>query len=222
MENFFESLGVLAAVALLLYLILARLDNQSRKTNDLRQLVKHDISDFEKFWNTHKHLSYEQALRAYYKDPKKLSEAIEEKNKSDELHRKIEEKFKKENTIKRVYAYKYEDFLFSLFSPFAECCPIHKKWDVSSFDVLPESYIIYRMRQIDSEDTYGLYCEFLKNYLLQKDHDTTNVRLGSTLGVYANILSDEDMNMDKWIRKNGKSQSKEELIEDVEAYMASL
>lgn len=222
-SEFFSSLGILAVIAIVGYWLLNREDNKRIETVHLRKLAAQD-SDFEKFWKVHNNLTYEQALRAFYKDPKKLAEAEEEQKRKEELHRKFEERAKKENTIKRVYAYKYEDFVFSLFSPFAQYSAIRKEWDEPYLsDVLPENYILHKMKEIGSEDTYGLYCEFLKNDLLHRDiNNTKRVSLGFVLSTYANVISEEDMNMDKWIKKNGQSRTKEELLADVDAYEESL
>ena len=46
--------------------------------------------------------------------------------------------------------------------------------------------------------------------------------MGFVLSIYANIISEEDMNMDKWIKKNGQTQSEEELLADVDAYEESI
>ena len=55
------------------------------------------------------------------------------------------------------------------------------------------------MKELGSKDTYELYCEFLKNDLFYRENK--KVSLGFTLSLYANIISEEDMNMDKWIKK---------------------
>lgn len=220
--EFFTSIGILAVLAFIVLLIFKRIDNKSDEIEHLRQLLSIDrVAAFEKFWDSHNNLTYEQALRAFYKDPKKLAKAEEEKKRSDELLRKWEERKKKENTIKRVYAYKYGNFVFSLFSPFASYNSFYEKWDNPPHgSELPENYILHRMKELGSKDTYELYCEFLKNDLFYRENK--KVSLGFTLSLYANIISEEDMNMDKWIKKNGQTQSKEELLADVDDYEESL
>lgn len=223
--DFFSSIGVLAVIAIVVFLILTREDNKRNETEHLRKLAAMDGAiEFDKFWKAHSNLTYEQALRAFYKDPKKLAEAEEEKKRKEELHRKWEERDRKENTIKRVYAYKYEDFIFSLYSPFASYSSIRDEWDAPSFITgLPENYVLHRMKELGSDDTYGLYCEFLKNGLLYKDRDSKKIALGFTLSApIVNVISEEDMNMDKWIKKNGQTQSEKELFADVDAYEESL
>lgn len=222
--EFFASIGILAVVAIIVLLYFGNIDNKRKETEHLRQLAAMDgASAFGKFWESHNNLTYEQPLRAFYKDPKKLAEAEEEKKREDEFLRKCDERAKKENTIKRVYAYKYEDFVFSLFSPLASYSSFRKEWDAPSFFTgLPENYILHRMEELGSEDTYGLFCEFLKNDLFFRDRKTKKVALGSVLSLYANIISKEDMNIDKWIKQNGQTQSEEELLADVDAYEESL
>lgn len=219
--EFFTSIGILAVFAIIVLLIISRENDKRDETEHLRQLVAMD-GGFDKFWESHKNLTYEQALRAFYKDPKKLAKAKEEKNRREEMNRKWDERNKKEKTIKRVYAYKYEDFVFSLFSPLASYSSIGKEWDEPSMSTgLPENYILHRMKELGSEDTYGLYCEFLKNDLFYRDDKTKKVGLGFILSCYANIISEEDMNMDKWIKKYGQTQSERELLADVNAYEKS-
>lgn len=222
--EFFTSIGILAVLAIIVLLVSSREDNKRNEIEHLRQLAAMDGAiGFEKFWKSHNNLTYEQALRAFYKDPKKLAEAEEEKKSRDDLKRKLDERVKKENTIKRVYAYKYEDFVFSLFSPLAYYSSFREEWDEPSFvKGLPENYILHRMKELGSKDTYELYCEFLNNGLFYRDSKTKKVALGFVLSTYANIISEEDMNMDKWIKKNGQTQSKEELLADVDAYEESL
>lgn len=220
--EFYTSVGVIAVFAILFLLVLCRENYKRNETEHLRQLVAMD-GNFDKFWETHNNLTYEQALRAFYKDPKKLAEAEEKKKRRDESKRKWDMLVKKEKTIKRVYAYKYEDFVFSLFSPLASYCSIGKEWfEPSTSNGLPENYVLHRMKELDSVNTYGLYCEFLKNDLFYKDCKTKKVGLGSVLSTYANIISEEDMNMDKWIKKNGQTQSERELLADVNAYEKSI
>lgn len=224
--EFFTSIGILAVLAIVVFFIISREDNKRNETEHLRQLAAQDGAiAFDKFCQSHSNLTYEQALREFYKDPKKLAEAEETKKRKDELHRKYEEREKKEKIVKRVYAYKYEDFIYSLFSPFAQYLSNINEWDDPFLsDVLPEEYVIHRMKEIGSEDTNQLFSEFLKNGLLRRDITTPkSIGLGFTLtSTNANVISEEDMNMDKWIKKNGQSKTKRELLADVNAYPRNL
>jgi hypothetical protein len=220
--EFLAGVGLIAIIAIILILILRKHEDNNNEINHLRNLAAQDGGlEFDEFLKKHRGLSYERALREYYKDPKKLAEAEENKKRRDENNRKFEELQKKENTINRVYAYKYEDFIFSLFSPFASYTSYNNEWRIPH-DSLPENYVVHRMKEISSEHTYSLFREFLKKGLLYRHYKTTKISIGGTLSFYANIISEEDMNMDKWIKKNGQSQSKEELLADVDAFEESL
>ena len=49
----------------------------------------------------------------------------------------------------------------------------------------------------------------------QDHYSYKNYCLGLTLTRYANIISDSDMNIHKWIEKNGQTKTREELEEEI-------
>jgi hypothetical protein len=142
--------------------------------------------------------------------------------KMEEATKTIEERTRKEYTIKRVYAYKYEDFILSLYSPFSVYSSSGHVWLIpSDDDALPERYVVHKMREISKDNPYTLFREFLKNDLLRINGLTNMVSLGHLFQYHADVISKEDMDMNKWIAKNGQSQSKEELLAEVETYKNS-
>lgn len=223
--EFLSAIGILALIALAFFLFALKDQKDRQETERLRQLLAGDImkvTEFERYWKAHSDLSYENALRKFFSEPGRMQKAEQDKRERDELHHKIEERQKKDNTIKRVFSYKYEDFLYSLYSPFATYSSSREEWDLPYNSLLHESYIIHRLKDAGYNNASDLYYEFINKGLIDLDRKTRKCRLGAVLDLYANVVSDEDNNLDKWIKTNGQAMTKEELMDDILSYEESL
>jgi len=222
MIEFFASIGGICVLFLLLYLLFNHEDQKTHNANELRDLLKYDdrgIKEYEKLCATER-LTELQALKLFYKDEKDIKKALSNKNKHKEYEALREAELKKDMTLKRIYAYKYEDFVFSLCSPFAEFDDYKQEWYlVSSFQKFTKDFLVLEIIDyfhIDWSQAECLLNEFVKNqlfdnYLICKDYS-----IGRTLTSYANIVSSVDCNIDKWIKKHGQTRTKEEMLAYIE------
>ena len=114
------------------------------------------------------------------------------------------------------FAYEYEDFVFSIFTPYAS--KIGNKWTCVLVE-LPRDVIISRIEEDkkfqgkDAEEILKLLVEkeIIDEYPSSKYKEGTltekkdwTYKLGATLDEYANVISEEDLNIDKWIEQNGQ------------------
>ena len=134
--------------------------------------------------------------------------------------------------MKRVYAYEHEDFIYSLFAPLALYDDYEKKWILppairtsegvrGNIVKLPEEYIIHRISvqyNLTEEDALNRLKEFVTKGLLHHNDLGHWCELGITLDLYPNIISDNDMNLSKWIEKYGKPVTKEQRLAEAEPY----
>lgn len=238
--GFFTSIGILAVIFGLFYLLLS---NEGRKQHEADFYEKfldlgNESSRFRDFCYDNSHYSREQALRKYYSISENYDRAqklLDEKNK---LMKEAEDRLKKEYIMKRIYAYQYEDFIFSVFSPLA----IYEGQDWSLFAAsLPYFYIVQKLaeyKKINIEDAGALFEDFVNNELVwghesykykKKDVNAPQIRkkdekidIGMTLSKYANVISDSDMNITNWINKNGQSMTREQLEKEIEEYSSSI
>jgi hypothetical protein len=71
---------------------------------------------------------------------------------------------------------------------------------------------------LNKEQASALFDKFVENDLIWDFNDPNNYRIGVTLTVYANIVNDSDMNIEKWLEKNGQSMTEDELKKELKNY----
>ncbi len=161
----------------------------------------------------------------------------------EELKKEREDLYRKEYTLKRVFAYKYENFVYSLYSPLAykrikwweDDKTVEYSFGLYSEDTsecLPKEFILEKM--VDASicsvnNASSLFDDFVNNELIREVvsfnkgkqvlEKTGMYRIGSTLDTNANIISENDMNITKWIEINGQPNSKEQLMKEVEPFL---
>ena len=213
------AIGFIAICAACIYFLISMERKKEDKINHYKELLScnSDLrNDFNSFRASHDGMNYENALRIFFADNERLNEAVQYKQHSDYIHYLSEESVKKSITIMRVFGYQYEEFLFSLYSPLAQKSNYDSSiWDMPYDALLPEYYIIDKMKEVGYSNVHELFQDFLKNELLSRDRATHQYTIGTTLTLYANYLSKEDNNIDKWIKKHGQSSTKEELMRDI-------
>lgn len=212
--NFLNSLGFLALCGVVFYIAIMWMEARNHEIRFLQELLKGGIvEEFEEYLRT-TGFSYETGLRKFFKEPGRKERAIEAKKERDALSHKFDEAFKKENILKRIFAYDYENFLFSLFSPLAIYNERENKWELWGCRI-PVQYVKSRMEKEGYSNVPELYQSFIKNNLIEEDKNE-QCELGVILKYHAEIVSEEDLDIDKWIKKNGQSMTKTELQNEID------
>ncbi len=225
--SFLAIIGFLALLGVASFLLISAEEKHEKEAQEYLKLIDDTLTikeAFRHYRSSHQEWSIKKCVRKFFAEPERLEQAYQEKNERDEVLRKKEDERRKEFVLKRVYAYKYEDFLFSLFSPLAKKDRPEGNWYLL-LGRLPAKYIKYRMQREGYDNVEGLFAEFVKQDLLfpivfhsGMHENRDEYELGFTLCNYANVISDEDNNLDKWIKKHGQTMSKEMLWDDLSTY----
>ena len=234
MESTFTSIGILTVIAFVVILYFSNLDKKEQDTKYFEKFLDRgdELERFRSFFYKNKNLSRNQALRKFYSDTENYNRAQKLMDDHKQWEKEIDDKNKKKYTIKRVYSYQYEDFVYSLFSPLASYHEFnHSAMVLGS---LPHDYIVHKLadyQKISLEKASDLLKEFVENELVSgemmeilcndrssRNKKYKNYEIGLTLTMYANVVNDSDMNMGKWIETNGKSMSEEELEKELAKY----
>lgn len=217
--EFLAAVGAFALIVLVGYLVLRNLDNKSSQAEANRQLVvkSGELFEFERFCKSHPELSHKQALLKYYEDEDVRNEAIKKAQKHIQLEKEWEDKANRERSIKRVFAYKYENFIFSLFSPLAKKSEFNnEEWECKGS--LPLCYVTHKMQEeYGTEESNSLFQQFIDNKLIRRGSYSNfdNIYLGDILEMYYNVISDDDLNMSNYIKKYGRRCSYDELQAEI-------
>lgn len=214
---FLAGIGAIALFVSIIYLITKYYDNQSAKVEENRELVHKGGygNEFDIFWQSHSELSYEQALSKFLEDENKKKEVINQAQKRAQLDKEFEENTKRESIKKRVFAYDYEKFIFSLFSPLAKKHKLSfntEEW--TCFDSLPKTYVFKKMEEKYGADATQLYNQFLENDLMWETKDGS-IKLGFIMQLNSNVVVDTDLNIDKYIKQFGQRCSYTELQAEI-------
>ena len=215
--EFLAGLGAIALFISIIYLITKYYGNQSAKAEENRQLIyKGGYSyEFERFWQSHPELSHERALLKFLEDENKKKDAIIKTREREQFDKELAEDIKRNRIKKRIFAYNYENFIFSLFSPLAK---MRKgsynidKWTCS--DSLPKTYVLKKMEEKYGMEATQIYGLFLENELLEEKQDGS-IQLGFILQYDPNVVVDTDLNIDKYIKQFGQRCSYAELQAEI-------
>lgn len=230
MESTLSAIGALAIIAFVLFLFLSNEDKKKHEADYYEKFL--DLGDesrlFKSFYYKHTNLSREQALRKFYSDEANHSRAQKLMDDHNERKKELDDKQKKEYTIKRVFSYQYEDFIYSLYSPLA-IYRVMTGW-MCDFEPLPRNYIIKKLAEhqhLNNEQAHSLFEKFVENELISGDigerfrknkNECDNYDMGLTLTVFVHVVNDSDMDINKWIEKNGQSMTREELEKELRDY----
>ena len=148
-------------------------------------------------------------VRRFFKEhPDKLAEAEKLYKKRMESKHHAREAWKKEFIMHRIFAYDYEEMLFQIFSDHAILDEMGK-WHSQHID---KNHLLQRISEIKNieieesqriVDTLIEHCVlcnvgedcFLSSLLEESDDNQSMIRW--------NIVSDTDMNLDKWMKAHG-------------------
>ena len=195
------AIGFLTIIAGVFFFFVFREGDKRSKIDYYRELLKagHLTNEFEAFWGAHSNYSYEQALCKFF-TPERESEALREKKYWDKSVQENEDKLHKELIKNRVFAYDFEKFIFGLYAPLAE-----KKdgvWRIEDaalpYDYVYDAFLEYYTGT--SKENQKTFEELISRHILDKSHqDPNNLEVGAVLTLHANIISETDLNIDRWI-----------------------
>ena len=142
-----EAIGGITIFFLVIYLLIS---NEDRKKKAYKRYVDFlGLGDekllFNEYFSKNKHMDYEQAVRKFYSKATNFERASNLMKEHLETIKESEDLEKKQYTIKRVFAYEYEDFFYSLFSPYAKYSNL-TGWSIYS-DSIPKEYIINKLAE---------------------------------------------------------------------------
>lgn len=148
-------------------------------------------------------------IRRFFKEhPDKLAEAEKLYKKKRENAHHAREAWKKRYILQRIFAYDYEEMLFQIFSDHAILDEMGK-WHSQDID---KNHLLQRIseiknieideaqRMVDTLVEHSVLCNvgedyFLSSLLQESDDNQAMIRW--------NIVSDTDMNLDKWMKAHG-------------------
>lgn len=212
--------GALCLIALIFIFVVSSMNSKEQKDKDNIDLAKHlDKSIHTK----HSVDSYEgkKELREILSDPEVRKRAEERRATYKEEKQREADLKRKDSIVKRTYSYKYENVLYEIFAPYATKREFEyngQMWEVKYGTELENDFVISeisRLLNLPLEDAKELFWEFDKNDMLDVGHkyieDKTAVgqwiksdrcEFGSLLAYNWNIISNEDMNLSKWIEQH--------------------
>ena len=212
-----ESIATLALIGVVIFIASVYISLRVGKLN----LYKRFIDDFKEremvcdFWKIlHPNLSFDDALRKYYSDRGNYKRAmVKFKERAD--------KERKEKSIRRVFAYQYEDFIFSLFSPLAIYNEKKDLWFLPRDSALTKSYILHEIvkrMSLSYSEAEDVFQKFIDNRIIYQ-FNSTKYALSETLTQDAQVINETDMDINKWIHKYGQSMTKDSLMKYVESHL---
>ena len=196
------SIFLITAIAVLIYYAAKMMYQSWEHELDIanfykkNHLIHTDIKNIKKSFKDNPEL-YKKAAQEY--DDEKKALYIYNENK------------RKKAIAKRVYAYEYEDMLYQIFAPIVErYCYTDLYWSTYRIN-LSKEYLVQKITEIIGITEEG--AEQIIEYLASKDilfnydgryHLTSMLEKG-TGDTYErwNIISDTDMNIDKWMNEHG-------------------
>ena len=181
-------------------------DDRKRRDNAelMKYVPKHKLSK-------KKDKGYDMYAKDTLKDKEVRAAAEKARQEDKDREIKLKKEENKQKTIKRVNSYQYEDLVYEIYAPYCIYSSFYEKWytDVQ----LHKDHIIKRIFEIKSDkdpsvslaDAKSLFKAMIEAEVLDCifDNSATYYQMGIVLRYDWAVVSDEDMNIDKWIKKNG-------------------
>lgn len=171
--------------------------------NDIDLLLEEDWIQrrFNEYRSWFPDYSYRKARKHFF-TPDTVKElktkVLEYKNQEIERKRKEKEKYIR----LRVEAYPYEDVIFTAFAPLMK--EVNGEWYPIGDDYISKKDFIKELEnwpQLDDFNYNELIELFLKKEFISRSLKGDDLyELGPTLYTWANVISEDDMNIDKWIK----------------------
>lgn len=197
--DFISGLGCILGA----YLVLRFIDYIKRKDSHYTTLAKY--IRVEEFYPDRNFNSYEERVKYIFKHNPNVLKRAKELYKEDQERLTLEKNEERKKLAQtRVFAYDYENDLYQIYSDVA-----NKRggiWRVSVKDGFNKEYIIQKLselRHISIPEAQMLFEELVKREILIQFFDTYYLSsLLTDLG-YWNIISNNDMNLHKWMIAHG-------------------
>jgi len=210
-----EAFGALCIIALFFYLIDQRQSARRIKDNDNVDLSKYVDNSIE-IKNPVNSDAGKKDLRKILSDPEVRMRAERRRNDEHEQKQKEADLRRKDLIIKRTFSYKYENIVYEIFAPYARKRSVSyngQSWEVKPGMKLDNDFVISeisRLLDLPFEKANELFWEFEENDMIsvrnRYDTDTPKKEdrcgFGYLLGYEWNIISNEDMNISKWIEQH--------------------
>ena len=206
--GFLESIGGFVILIVIVFLILMYMEYDDRKRRDNAELMKYVPKDK---LSKKKDKGYDMYAKDTLKDKEVRAAAEKARQEDNDREIKLKKEENKQKTIKRVNSYQYEDLVYEIYAPYCIYSSFYEKWytDVQ----LHKDHIIKRIFEIKSDkdpsvslaDAKSLFKAMIEAEVLDCifDNSATYYQMGIVLRYDWAVVSDEDMNIDKWIKKNG-------------------
>ena len=221
MDEFLQGVGVFALIALVIGVILIVAKSHSDDITYYEQLLKDSgmrdefMGYVESVRKSGNYYSDYKFLKRFFSQGNREAEDLKAREQRKEWKKQDEDNYYKNCILDRQFAYKHEKTIFSIFSPLAT--RKDGKWVIETYKSIKAVYFRRQLTivlGITEGDAYLLIDE-LKEHRCIEGRDSYSI--GPTLTRDANIISEKDYNMDSWIRDNGFSMTKEELLYDIES-----
>lgn len=203
MQEFFSDIGVAVVGLAVAYGILRFIISMDKRDHHYRELGKY--INVQAFHIDKPFYSFDAKAKYIFKHNPEALKSAEQQYAKDEERKKLNlENIKKKNVQLRMFAYQYENDLFRIFSDVAT--KRGGEWVSSMTDTLDKSYIIYMisaLRNVSVAEAEHIFNILTENNLLILFKD--GYYLGdilTRLGEW-NVISDNDMNLNKWMLANG-------------------
>jgi len=178
--------------------------------------------EFKRYWEQHSGFSEYQALK-YFFTPELLSKY--ESRKQEDAVRENEHRKKRHAEIckHRAFAYRWEKFIYALYSPFAQWNNVSKTWELPYRDSsLPISFVRYKIMNwlsCTEEEAKEIISDLTENEVLVPSSTAINsFSVGCTLTTYAHCLDEQDMDLTQWMNTVGRHTSLEQLRDEIKNF----
>lgn len=151
------------------------------------------------FLKFHSYMTDYKSLKKYFDShPEIYEECLRIKKERDEISKKVDEKLKKQNIMNRIFAYDYEDMLYTIYLPTAR--EHDGKYTIGRLTKDRIISGICEYKNISRSEAEILFEDLYKHGLFWggRDGEYSLILVDS---IYWNIVSDSDMNFDKWMKK---------------------
>ncbi len=205
--DFLSIIGTLTLVGGILYLSTVFNEHRADNIYECERLIEegHLFCEFNAFRNSHPEMSYEKALKTFFTFERKVlikKQIAERKERIALLNKKETER----HIRMRVFAYEYENFVFSLFDSHISQYEERNYYNLIKIKIKREIIIdeIKKYYGLNDNQALDLFEKLNKNDIISRHYilNENNYNIGSTLTIYANVISEDDLNYEKWVIKN--------------------
>lgn len=192
-----------------LCLLINNLNRRDEHRKYLEDLSKHDYKQedaFRTYNGQHSNRSVDDNRENFYSDSKRLKIAEEQRSEHLKIRHEISEDNKKADIMKRIFAYPYDEFLFSFFSENPLYDHEEHKWHMSSESKEKKLFIEglknYLFEKKFDKSVTEVYHDMVYNSIIDEYQDrenhTVKVSPGKIITYRVHVVCDTDMDFDRW------------------------